>query len=174
MKIKKKIIVLFLFCVIGFIAYKILDKLQYKKQIAKRIETVPFFSFKATDGSRFTQKELTNNPLIFIYFNSDCDYCESETIKIKERLNEFKNFQLIFISIEDRLSIMRFAKKHQLNNQANIVFLEDVKGEFSEIFNANSTPYTLVYDGNKKLLKKFRGATKVDDILRAIYKMSTF
>lgn len=168
MNIKKLILATILISVIGFIAYKITSTLQQKKEVAKRIQTLPNFSFKTIKGLNFTEKQLKNKPTIFIYFNSDCDYCKSEATKIKERLNEFKNTQLVFVSFEQTEGIVQFTKTYGLNNQENVIFLEDTKGEFSKIFDANTIPYILVYDTNKKLLKKFKGATKVSNILEVL------
>lgn len=168
MKTKKRIVGLILISIIGFIGYKITNKLQYKKEVEKRIQTLPNFSFKTVNGTNFTKKQLKNKPTIFIYFNSDCDYCKSEATKIKERLNEFKNVQLVFVSFEQTIGIIQFAKTYGLSNQENVIFLEDTKSEFSEIFDAKSIPYVLVYNSNKQLLKKFKGATKISNILEVL------
>lgn len=168
MKTKKRVVGLILISIIGFIGYKITNKLQHKKEVEKRIQTLPNFSFKTVNGTNFTQKQLKNKPTVFIYFNSGCDYCKSEATKIKERLNEFKNAQLVFVSFEQTTGIIQFAKTHGLNNQENVIFLEDTKSEFSEIFDAKSIPYILVYNSNKQLLKKFKGATKISNILEVL------
>lgn len=165
---KKQLVAIILISIIGFIGYKIIQKLQHKKEIAQRIQTLPNFSFKTTNGKKYTHKNLPNKPAIFIYFNSDCDYCKSEATKIRERLHDFKNVELIFISFEETLGIIQFAKTYGLDNQPNVTFLEDKKGVFSKIFDANSIPYILVYSKNKKLLKKFKGATKIDAILSVL------
>lgn len=168
---KKKIrivIVILLSVVIGFLAYKITIKLQHKTAVAERIKTLPTFSFTTTEGAVYTDKDLPNKPVIFVYFNSDCEYCKSEATKIQERLVDFKNTYLVFVSFEETASIVQFAKTYQLDNKENITFLEDRKGEFSKLFDVNSIPYTVVYNKNRKLLQKFKGATKIDNILKVL------
>ena len=156
---KKKIkllLAIFLFIVIGFLGYKISSKLIHKKEVAERIKVIPNFSFYTLDGNEFSDKNLQKKPSVFVYFNSECNYCQSEAKKIQERLLDFKGVQLIFISYEEKEAIQQFAKEYQLANQENVLFLEDRKGEFSKLFDVNSIPFMVIYDEDKKLLQKFK------------------
>lgn len=169
MKKKLKIfIAILLISIVGYLGYKITTKLNYKTAVAARIKNIPNFSFLDLQGRVFTQDSLKNKPTIFVYFNSDCDYCQSEATKIQERLSDFKNAELVFVSFEKNDSITQFAKKYKLGNQENVIFLEDTKAEFSKVFDVNSIPYIVAYDANKKLLQKFKGATKIDKILTVL------
>jgi peroxiredoxin len=157
-----------LLSVIGFLGYIIVNKLNHKKEVQERIKTMPNFFFYTLNGEVFSRKNMPEKPSIFVYFNSDCDYCQLEAIKIEERLYDFGNVQLIFVSFEGKDVIQKFAKNYKLDNKKNVLFLEDSKGEFSKIFDVNSIPYTVVYGANGKLLKKFKGITKVDKILQVL------
>ncbi len=169
MKKTFKIIIAFiLISIIGFLVYKISSKLNHKKEIAERTQNIPPFSFQTLSGSIFTENNLTKEPAIFVYFNSDCDYCQAEAIKIQKHLKDLKDTQILFVSFENKEGIQKFAKDYKLDKEDNITFLEDSKGEFSKTFDVNSIPYIVVYDKNKQLLKKFKGATKVDDILKVL------
>ncbi len=169
MKKKVKVIIaILLIGVLGFLGYGITNKLNYKKEVAERIKTIPDFSFVTTKEETFTQNDLKELPTVFIYFNSDCDYCQSEATKIEKRLSDFKNIELIFVSFEPLEDIIKFAKIYKLYNQENITFLEDKKGEFSKIFDVNSIPYIIVYNKKKEFKGKFKGATKIDKILKVI------
>ena len=106
--------------------------------------------------------------VVLVYFNSNCDYCQSEATKIEEHLEDFKEVQFVFVSFEKQDSIIAFAKEYKLYNKENIVFLEDKKGAFSQIFDINSIPYIVLYDANKNFMQKFKGATKIDDILAVL------
>jgi thioredoxin-related protein len=103
-----------------------------------------------------------------VYFNSDCDYCQSEATKIEERLGHFKEVQLVFVSFEEQKNIIDFAKEYKLYKKENVVFLEDKEMVFSQIFDVNSIPYIVVYDKDKNFLQKFKGATKIDNILAVL------
>lgn len=150
------------------LGHAINNELYHKKEVEARIKTIPIFSFKTLKGRTFTKNSLENKTTVFVYFNSDCDYCKSEATKIKERISEFKNSQLIFVSFENKEEIAQFAKSYGLYTEKNVVFLEDRKGEFSKSFDVNSIPYIVVYDNNHKFLKKFKGITRIDDILKVL------
>lgn len=152
----------------GFLCFKITNKINQKKEVVKRTKTIPDFSFLDTEGNVYTNKNLPNKPVVFVYFNSDCDYCKSEATKIEERLEDFKDTQLVFVSFEEQQSIIVFAKEYNLYKKENVVFLEDKKGDFSQIFDVNSIPYIVVYDKDKNFVQKFKGATKIDNILAVL------
>jgi len=151
-----------------FLGYQIGIKISEKRTLAEQIKDIPDFTFQNLDGTLFTQNNLQNTPTIFIYFNSGCDYCQSEAAQIEESLSDFKDLQLIFVSIETKETIQKFAQQYKLDNQENIRFLEDREGKFSDIFGVKSVPYTFIYDEKKILLKKFSGATSVKNILKSL------
>ena len=169
MKNKLKILlVIALLSILGFLGFKVVSKFNHKKEITERIKTIPNFTFHTLDGNKFTRDSLQNKPIVFIYFNSEFDYCQSEAIKIRNSMTEFENIQLLFISFEELEIIKKFRQEYKLMDFDNVIFLEDRKGKFSEIFDVNSIPYIVIYDANQKLLKKFKGATGVSKIIEAI------
>ena len=166
-KYLKIIIGLTLVCVIGYLGYNISTKINHKKEVAKRIQSLPEFSFKMLNNQAFNQNNIsTIQPKLFIYFNSDCDFCHEEAKQIQEHLKQLKNTQIIMISHENSEGIKAFAEKYNLINEENIIFLEDEKLEFSEIFDANSIPFMLLYSKDNQLIKKFKGATKIENIIK--------
>ncbi|GFD83795.1 hypothetical protein KUL118_66570 [Tenacibaculum sp. KUL118] len=169
MKKKLKLVIgIVLVTIVIFLGYKITTKLNHKKEVAERIKTIPNFSFTTLNGENFTQNNLQNKPTVFVYFNSECDYCQSEATKIQESLQDFKNVQLVFVSYEKKEQIIQFAKSYKLDNQKNVTFLEDTEAKFATIFDVNSIPYIVVYNKNQELLQKFKGATKIDNILKVL------
>ncbi len=170
MKKKLKIILaVFIICIIGFLGFKIGSQLKQKKEVAERIQYIPDFSFKTLKAKTFSKKDIENDkPKLFIYFNSDCDFCHSEANQIQNNLEKLKDIQLIFVSFESADSIKVFAEKYQLLNKENIILLEDEKMLFSQLFNAKSIPYMLLYSKSNQLIKKFKGATKIEHVLNAL------
>jgi cytochrome oxidase Cu insertion factor (SCO1/SenC/PrrC family) len=169
MRKKMKIVFsLSLFILISILFYKINSKLDYKKEVTERIKTIPKFSFRTLKNKFYTEKNIQNKPTIFIYFNSDCDFCHHEAKSISKNLNKFKKVQFIFVSFEETEEIKKFAELYKLDNQENIIFLEDKKGVFSTTFNANSIPYILIYNKNKELIKKHNGQLNANGILRVL------
>lgn len=161
----KIVIGIVLVSLVCFLGYNIINKLQYKKMVAHRIQQIPSFSFLTLTGKKYTDAQLPKKTIIFMYFNSDCDYCQSEAVKIQEHLNDFNNTQWVFVSYESTGKIQEFASTYKLNNLKNVLFLEDKKAVFATIFNANTIPFIVIYDSDKKLLKQFKGATSIKSLL---------
>ena len=116
----------------------------------------------------FQLKIYKRNPVYLCILISECIYCKSETKKIQERLEDFNEVQLIFISFEKKDIIQQFAKDYELLDQENVLFLEDRKGDFSKLFDVTSIPFMVIYDEQKKLLKKFKGATNINAIVEVL------
>lgn len=165
----KPLIGAILISVLVFLGYNISKKISYKKEVAERIKTIPEFSFLTLDNETFSEKELSKNSYkLFMYFNSECDYCQSEATQISKKVTLFKDTQLIFVSFEPVEGIKEFAETYNLLDIDNIIFLQDKKMVFEELFDAKSIPFMLLYSKDNLLIKKYKGATKIDNILKHI------
>lgn len=168
-KYLKSIIGVFFICLIVFLGYNITKKINYKKEVSERIKTIPNFTFLTLNNQTFSKKELTKNIYkLFVYFNSECEYCQSETTQISKNLEKFNEIQLIFVSYEPIKDIKQFAKTYHLLNKENIIFLQDKEMLFEELFDAKSIPFMLLYSKDNQLIEKYKGATKIDNILKHI------
>lgn len=169
---KKAIKAIVIVCILGivsFLSYKVAIGTQEKNEIAEQLETIPEFEFLTLEQQPFTKADLKPNlNTIFIYFNSQCDFCQHEAQSISNNLDSFKNVQIIFISTESIDTIKKFSEQYNLNNQQNITFLNDNLNTFSSRFDANSIPYLLIYDNEQKLIKKHKGQLNAKGILRAL------
>lgn len=173
MKKKKTgiIVIISIVSLLYYLGYNIITKAKQQNKITKQLQTIPKFELKKLNNVSFSNSDLKQNTsTIFIYFNSDCDFCHNEAKSISQNLNKFKDVQFIFVSFEETEVIKKFAELHKLNNQENIIFLEDKKGDFSIKFNASSIPYILIYNQNNKLIKKHKGQLNTNGILRALNK----
>ncbi|WP_456378388.1 peroxiredoxin family protein [Lutibacter sp.] len=168
-KYLKPIIGIILVSVLVFLGYSITKKISYKNEVAERIRNIPKFSFLNLNNAVFTQNGLTKNSYkLFVYFNSECEYCQSEAAQISKNIKQFKNTQLIFVSYEPFERIKQFAKTYNLLNKKNIAFLQDKEMIFEELFDAKSIPFMLLYSKENQLIEKYKGATKVNNILKHI------
>jgi thioredoxin-related protein len=89
---------------------------------------------------------------------------------IKENIEKFKDFQLVFISFEKSDLIKAFATKYKLNNYVNITFLSDTKVSFSTTFDVKSLPCLVLYDKNQRLIEKIKGQTKAETLIKKLNK----
>lgn len=152
-----------------YFGYQIYSKIQHKKEVAEHIKTIPKFEYQDIKGGNFTNENLKENTAtLFIYYNSECDYCNEETKMIKQNIGKLTEFQLCFISFEKPEQIKKFAIKYQLNTYDNIHFLCDSKVTFATTFDVKSLPCLVLYDKNKKLIEKIKGQVKVETILKKL------
>ena len=146
-----------------------MDKINHKKEVAENIKTIPVFEYKDLNNNKFTNANLKENtPLLFVYFNSECEFCNEEAKMIKDNITQFKNIQLVFISFEEPSKIKAFATKHQLINYDNLTFLCDSKATFATTFDVKSMPCLVLYDKNNNLIEKIKGQTKAETILKKL------
>ncbi|WP_369752766.1 TlpA family protein disulfide reductase [Flavobacterium sp. WC2409] len=168
-KVLKISIPILILVLITFMGYKVITKITHKREVAEHIKTIPPFSYPSIYGKLFTNKDLKDNtPTLFIYFNSECEHCQSEASQIQENITNFKNFQLVFVSFEEKNKIIAFAKKYKLDSYDNITFLLDKQVTFSTTFDVNSLPTIILYNKNRDLIEKIKGQTKVETILKKL------
>lgn len=153
----------------GYFGYQIYSKIQHKKEVAENIKTIPKFEYQYIKGGNFTNKNLEEDtPTLFIYYNSECDFCNEEAKMIKQNIDRFADFQLCFISFEKPEQIKTFANKYQLNTYDNIHFLCDSKVTFATTFDVKSMPCIILYNKDQKLIEKIKGQVKVETILKKL------
>ncbi len=168
-KILKIIIPILALSLLGYLGYSVVTKMQYKSEVSKTLQSIPNFSFKTLDNTIFTNAELvTNTPTVFIYFNTECDFCQHEAQSIGDNLAQFIHVRLLFVSTEPIETIRAFAKTYNLLTQQNITFLYDSTHTFSNRFDANSIPYILIYNKKQELVKKHKGQLRPKAILKAL------
>lgn len=162
--------VIFIFT-IAYIGFQIYSKIKHKNEVAENIKTIPKFEYKNIKGGSFTNNDLIKDtPTLFIYFNTECEFCNEEAQMIKGNIEKFKDFQLVFISFEKSDLIKAFATKYKLNNYVNVNFLSDTKISFSTTFDVKSLPCLVLYDKNQRLIEKIKGQTKAETLIKKLNK----
>lgn len=150
----------------GFVTF---SKISHKKEVAENIKSMPNFLYKEINGNEFSNENLKNNTsTLFIYFNSECEFCNHEAEMIKENIIAFKDIQVVFISFEKPIAIKSFAQKHKLLRYDNIHFIHDIKADFASVFDVKSLPSLVLYDKNQKLIERFKGQVKASTILKKL------
>lgn len=149
-----------------FFGYKIVTLVAHKKQVAEAIKVMPTFSYLGINGKPFSNASLQKNkPTVFFYFNSECEFCNSEAQQVKEKIKMFTTMQLVFISFEKLDKIKAFANQYKLNNYDNVFFVADTKLTFSTTFDVKSLPAIVIYNKDNHLIQKCKGQTKPEKIV---------
>ncbi|MBN1251322.1 MAG: redoxin domain-containing protein [Bacteroidales bacterium] len=167
-KVLKIVIPALIVFVLSFMAYKIYAIIESKAKIAEQIKTIPeFYFYKLGTDSTFTHLNLKQNKsALIIYFHPECEHCQNEAEIISKRIDEFKEYQLVFISYAETQEIKTYASKHKLLGYENITFLEDKDMIFNDIFGKSGIPNSLIYSEQGKLTRQFKGEVKVDALLK--------
>ena len=154
---------------LAFLGCQIFAKIQYKKEVAQNIKTIPDFEYQNTKGGLYSNNNLQpNTPTVFVYFNSDCEFCNEEAQMIQDNIQKFANCQLVFISFEKPEIIKDFANKYKLYNHDNIHFLLDSKATFATTFDLKSLPCLVLYNKNQQLIEKIKRQTKVSTLVKKL------
>lgn len=154
---------------LGFMGYKVIRLAQQKQAVEQALQEVPNFEFVTTKREVFNQASIDpNTPTLFVFYNSECDYCRHEALDISENIEELQDIEVLFISTEPKAEIIDFSEEFNLNQQQNIHFLHDSTSSVYSLFDLTSYPYLLIYDKNKRLLKRHKGQLNVQAILRVL------
>ena len=165
----KKVIIVVVVLFLAVMGVQVLKKLQHKEQVQQALAILPEFSFCTLEGASFTNAQLPqNNKIVFIYFNTECEYCFYETKDISEQLERFKATTLLLVSNEKKEAIKAFAIKQNLQDKSQVIFLQDSTYTFAKQFEANSIPYILAYDAQGKLLLRHKGQLRVKKLLQLL------
>lgn len=165
-KTLKILIPILVVSLLAFMGYKVVSKINHKKQVAENIKQMPNFSYVTLENKVFTKENLDQNkPTLFIYFNSECDFCNHEAEMVQQNIEQLKAIQVVFISFEPVEKINQFAIKFKLLNHANITFLSDSKITFATTFDVNSMPCLVLYDKENNLIEKIKGQVKIETVL---------
>jgi len=163
----KSILILVFIGILVFLGYQITSKIDHKNKVAHNIKTIPPFTYQNINGNVFTNENLKKETAtIFIYFNTECEYCDHEAQMIEENITKLKKIQLVFVSFEKPEQIKKFAQKHQLTTYDNVYFLCDNKVTFAATFDVNSLPCLVLYDKNQNLIEKIKGQTSIKILLK--------
>lgn len=150
-------------------SHQVISKIKDKAIKAENIKQIPNFSFTTLNNLPFTEKELSiNKATLFIYFNSECDYCNHEAEMVQQHAEKLKDIQVVFVSHEPLEDIKAFATKYKLLNHDTIYFLYDPKATFTTSFDVNTLPCLILYNKQRKLIEKFKGQVKMETILKKL------
>jgi len=155
--------------VIIILIYQILAISKQQNIRNDRVAHLPLFELKKTNGIIFSNSNLRKGvPVIFIYFNSECDLCQVEAKDLVKNIREFKDVQLVFVSFERVSQIVMFKMTYSFDIYDNVVFLCDYKKTFSETFGVRILPSSIIYDKKGKLVCRNNGAVKVEYLLKVL------
>lgn len=133
---------------------------------AEQKNEYPDLTLKLANGEELSTRTLEGNNLFFL-FQPDCDHCQEEAAQVEQRLGDFKNYTLYFISSAPMDQISGFAQTYKLADKQNVRFAWTSTDGVLNHYGAIRTPSVYIYsDGVLK--GSFNGQTDIENILNAL------
>jgi len=136
----------------------------------KKKPEFPSFNFLMKDSSTvFNTKNIPDDkPFVMIYFSPDCKECQKETRNILDHMQSLKDVNFYFLTNDsfDRLKV--FDDYYKIYNYKNIVLGWDDQFGYIKYFHPTGTPYSILFDTNKRAQAVFVGEMQPNQLLKKI------
>jgi thioredoxin-related protein len=133
-------------------------------------QTLPPFKMYRSDKTIFSAAELPKTkPLILIYFDPDCDHCQKLMKELFQKINAFKNAEIIMVTFKPIEEVAAFEKQNNTQKHSNIVVGTEGTGFYvRNYYGLVTMPFTALYDKNGNLKYSYRKETLVDDLIKRL------
>lgn len=128
-----------------------------------RTRQIPAFTILLPDSiSYFYSHQLKKNmTTVMIWFNPDCEHCQTETKGITDSMSLFRSVQFVFATYAPLHEIKKFYTDYGLNRFDNIIMGRDEKYFLPTFYKFRYTPFVAVYSKEGGLNKVFEGGARI-------------
>ena len=131
-----------------------------------QVPIIPPFKIQLTDSSWFSKSNLSNKkPTWVIYFSPDCGHCKTETEEILANIKSLKNVQVVMIASRPFADVKDFYNFYMINRFPNIKLGVDAVRFVTNFYKVEYTPFSALYDKKGDLVKAFRDAPEISEII---------
>lgn len=131
-------------------------------------KTIPPFNILLSDGATYYNASNlgTNKKTILIYFDPDCEHCQSYATNIAKNSKAFTNTQIVMICASNNLkAIKKFENDYGLNKYAFIkIGTEGIYHATMNFYRVYITPFTAVYDSKGLLITYYRNVPSMNEL----------
>lgn len=152
------------FALLLFMGYSIVEKLATKKETVAKIKTLPTVRLFTMDSAIF--QFPASSAIVLINFNTGCEHCQYELKEIKKNISSFSTGQVVLMSSENIQEIKKASGQYGLAGLENIHFTKINRDNVFDTFGSLSVPHIFIYGTDRKLIKEFKGETKIEAILQ--------
>jgi thioredoxin-related protein len=133
-------------------------------------QTLPPFKMYRSDKTIFSAAELPKTkPFILIYFDPDCDHCQKLMKELFQKIDAFKNAEIIMVTFKPIEEVAAFEKQYNTQKHSNIVVGTEGMGFYvRNYYGLVTMPFTALYDKNGNLKYSYRKETLVDDLIKRL------
>ena len=136
-------------------------------------QTFPDFKIRLTNGKVVSSSQVSlNKPTVIIVFSPDCGHCQVLIDGIFKNINSFKKASIILATFVQEKDIIAFEKKYQTVKYPNITVGTDTPVFFlQKYYQLTATPFTVLYDKNRKLIVSYKTEHITNDLIRHLQKL---
>ncbi len=145
----------------GFLGYRTYRISQIKKRAAILMQTLPDLPFQFFSGAAAP----TSGYMVINYFSPDCSHCQYMATQLTSHKEAFKSTHVFMITPARIADAKLFAKTYGLENLDYVSVGTDPEFRFLKLFGGAMMPSFYVYGPDKKLLRKYLGETKIENLL---------
>lgn len=133
----------------------------------KRFPTLPPLKLLLTDSTTiFTEKQIKkDHPMFLIIFSPDCEHCQKETEELIDKIDSFKNIQIVMASFMPVDKIRTFYNTYKLDRFSNIIVGYDMQHILPTYYRISYTPFLAFYDKKGNLIEGIQGALPLSKVL---------
>lgn len=131
-------------------------------------QTLPDFKMKMINGKTFSASQVSHKkPLLIIYFAPDCEHCQVLMKQLFQKIDDFKNTEIVMVTFESLSDIAGFEKHYQTSKYPNIkVGVEVPVFFFKNHYQLQHTPFTALFNKDGKLMVSYKDYTPVDELIK--------
>lgn len=168
-RIFKVVIILIVIGLLGYMVYQIAGNIKARKELSEQIQSLPDFEFQVINGEVFKSSDIkVDLPVVVVYFNPNCEECQYEIQQIRDNISLFQDVQILLVSPVKKEVLLEFYDKYNLDKYSQITVLLDHKDNFHTVFGPASYPTIFIYNKLHQLIKRYKGETKVEAVLKAL------
>ncbi|MFM9840540.1 MAG: peroxiredoxin family protein [Cyclobacteriaceae bacterium] len=152
---------------VAWMGNKTVAKLRAVDRAKGKIASLKSLPIVSMDSSIYELPKQAK-PVIIILFNTSCEHCQYEATEIKKSISSFQKASILMVSSEPIKIIKAFSVQYGLDNEPSVTFAKINRDDVFETFGSVSIPHIFIYGKDHRLIKEFKGETKIEAILKYI------
>ncbi|ANI89151.1 hypothetical protein A9P82_07520 [Arachidicoccus ginsenosidimutans] len=156
----------------AFILFATVGKAQDYDSIPpyQKDSSMPHFLLLREDSSWLNTAQLPKKqPVVFIFFNPDCEHCQHEAQELVKNIDKLKKINFIWATYSPTFEeIDAFAKQYHLSDYKNMQFVKDVNYELPSFYRLQMTPYVAAYNKRGILVKTWAFGAKPEELAQLL------
>lgn len=159
-----KFLFAFFLCLGSIVAFSQVDS---TTPAYKKYPTLPPLQLLLGDSTtKYTKDNLPKKkPVLIMVFSPECSHCQHTAEELVQLKDEWKDIQLVMVTMHPLYQMNAFMEKYKLNNFSNVVAGKDIYYLLQGFYNIHSLPYLGFYDKRGHLITGFEGSMPVKKII---------